>query len=590
MENSYLAPWTLSSNSSCGRTANLVEADQRFPKRRRTQAHVSDPGGLQITYRQETSTTSVGIAKSPARGQLSNSIGFSDRTSVGFIEEHVEDKDTQAVQQSVGSILEKDVVGDSEQHEMDPGTISRLMEMADSDPRLEHLVEVLHSGKASVLEKEEWKRYCNSLSSSAGLLEPEQAKKYVAPVMEPQKPPKVTLMLSEPFRGQPSNATSVHSSGSVGKKLSPPCNLTGHQHDKTPTESPKEDDVVFLHERSWTLPNRTGTLHEPVIANASLVVAPATSFVVEKSGTVPVADPFAQAKRKRAQAEAELKRGQETSDNIDTVEVESGGRTIVPTTTSSVRGGSTSVRILSVKVQNLEDSIAEYQAELQRKNTMLQTLSDEVDRERTELRLSLKKSTQQVADLRIELKESQRAMKVAQTKYRELRLKMERIPKPVSGNAPTTQDITDIELSNLRGEVSALRNLLAAKDKSYPNYDFVHRNLYLAPLVMCGRPKTVSVGRGRPPKSTPSNTESDTGMNISAHNEEYTDEAENYDMTKNERALRAFDKALGLPQNPIPVRIDGMLAYRDGTRDANGRLPRAKQLFKVGRNVPGELK
>ena len=40
----------------------------------------------------------------------------------------------------------------------------------------------------------------------------------------------------------------------------------------------------------------------------------------------------------------------------------------------------------------------------------------------------------------------------------------------------------------------------------------------------------------------------------------------------------------GLPDNPIAtLATDGQLAYRDGTRNAAGKLSRAKQIFKVGR-------
>lgn len=37
-----------------------------------------------------------------------------------------------------------------------------------------------------------------------------------------------------------------------------------------------------------------------------------------------------------------------------------------------------------------------------------------------------------------------------------------------------------------------------------------------------------------------------------------------------------------LPRNPIPVIYQGELAYRDGTRDSNGKIPRAKVIYKTG--------
>ena len=573
MENSYLTPWTLSSNSSRGGTDSPIVADQRSLKRRRIQAHVPDLGGIQMTQRREASTS---IARSPARSCSSYSIGFSDRKSTRVYEEKIEDKDVQVVRQPVCSNLQQDVIGDSEQPEMDPEKISRLMEMADSDSKLEHLVEVICGGKASVSEREEWNRYWSSLSPPVRLIEPELVKKYTAPVVALHNSPEVTPIPAETLHSvQPSNMISVHTSGSTGNKPPPRHSLTGHQRDRTPTNNLLEDEVVFLHERPRTPPKQAEVLLDAVVANSPLFVSPQKSLV-GKGGVVPVADPFAQAKRKRvqAEAEAELKERQKPSENIDTEDGKIVGRPIVPSTTSSVRRGSASLQTLSTKIQKLEGGVAEYQAELQRKNIKLQNLSAEVDRERSGFGVSLRKSKQQVAGLKIELEESKRVARVAQTKYRELRLKMERMPRPVSVDVPSTartaQDLTDMELSNLRSEVSALRSLIAAKAKPYPKCDFVHRNLFLGPLVLCGTVSTVSRDRGRPPKYTSSLTESDAGTNRSEDNEKHTDDEEDVSLTRNERALRAFDKAIGLPQNPIPVRVDGSLAYRDGTRVSSG--------------------
>lgn len=51
-----------------------------------------------------------------------------------------------------------------------------------------------------------------------------------------------------------------------------------------------------------------------------------------------------------------------------------------------------------------------------------------------------------------------------------------------------------------------------------------------------------------------------------------------------------LEELLGLPSNLVPTLYEGRLAFRDGTMGADGKLPRAKNVFKVGRNVPGELK
>ncbi|KAI9701575.1 MAG: hypothetical protein M1836_001631 [Candelina mexicana] len=52
----------------------------------------------------------------------------------------------------------------------------------------------------------------------------------------------------------------------------------------------------------------------------------------------------------------------------------------------------------------------------------------------------------------------------------------------------------------------------------------------------------------------------------------------------------SFEELIGVPPNAIPTIYDKALAYRDGTRDKKGKLPRAKVVYKVGRNVAGQLK
>ncbi|KAI9731704.1 MAG: hypothetical protein M1834_004493 [Cirrosporium novae-zelandiae] len=54
---------------------------------------------------------------------------------------------------------------------------------------------------------------------------------------------------------------------------------------------------------------------------------------------------------------------------------------------------------------------------------------------------------------------------------------------------------------------------------------------------------------------------------------------------ENKTRTVAFDEWMGCPKNPIPCVLEnGRLAYRDGTRDAKGRLPRTSAYFKVGRD------
>ncbi|MCJ1403457.1 hypothetical protein MMC11_006680 [Xylographa trunciseda] len=588
----YLVPWTLPSNSSCD-GANIPVAGEQSSKRRKIHAYVPNSSVVQLTQRRDTSSTLIGRTEPLIPARFPNGIVSFDGRGTEDSLKSLEDNGVHSIRQSVYSTRRSNDAEDAEQQEMDPEIISRLVEMADSDPRLMHLVEVLDGGKASVSEKKEWNRYYSSLSPSARPPEAVQCKKSTGSVVAQRISPKAIPILSETLHSvQPSRVTSFHSAGPVSNELSPPYSPTDPQHDEHPTKYSQEDDVVFLHERPRTPPIQAAAPADIKIASSPLFVSPGKPLVVKKSRVAPVADPFAQAKRKRAQAEAELEARQRASGSRVTKEVKVVGR---QTSTLSASRGPVSQRILSPRVQNLDDRITEYRTELQQKEIKIQNLRAEVDRGKSEHRLSLKKSEKEVADLKIEVREYQRAAEVAQIKTRKPRVNLERMPRAFSGNVPATvsatQDITSIELANLRSEVSALRSLVTAKDQPYSEYAFVHRNLLAAPLFLRGRERTVSTsGRGSPSKSASSPTDSDTGTNCLEHVERNKEKEEDTHLTMNEKAVREFDKAVGLPQNPIPVRVDGMLAYRDGTRDANGRLPRAKNLFKVGRNVPGELK
>ncbi|MCJ1389223.1 hypothetical protein MMC18_002079 [Xylographa bjoerkii] len=595
MENSHLTPLTLSSKSSCDGYESPIVANQRSSKRRRGLAYLPDPLSVQLPQQRETSARLIVRAEPPVPARYPDNIGSFDGKGMGSYKQNAENKGVQLVQQSVYSTMQGYDAGDAKQQEMNSDIISQLVEMADGEPRLMHLVEVLFGGTASLSEREEWNRCYNSLSPSLRRPEAVRCKEYTGLVVERQRSAKAIPVLSEPLHSiQPSKRTSFHISGPVSNELSPPYSPTGPHHEGHPTLYSQEDEVLFLNEKSRTPRKQSAASDGAGIENSPLFVSPGKPLVVKKKSVAPTADPFAQAKRKRAQTEAELKETEKASGNSGTEKYKVVGRPILQALAPSSSRGPASQQILSMKVQNLEGCIAEYQKELQRKDSKIRDLGAEIDRAKFEHRLGLRKSKQQLAGLKTELEESHKAAIVAQTKFRELRLKMERTPRPLSANEPSTvcatQDATNIELSNLRSEVSALRSLMSAKGKPYPKYEFVHRNLFLAPLVLYGGANTVSKrGRGRPPKSISSLTGSDAGMNSSGYDEEHKEE-EDTNLTRNERALREFDKAIGLPENPIPVRVDGMLAYRDGTRDANGRLPRAKNLFKVGRNVPGELK
>lgn len=48
------------------------------------------------------------------------------------------------------------------------------------------------------------------------------------------------------------------------------------------------------------------------------------------------------------------------------------------------------------------------------------------------------------------------------------------------------------------------------------------------------------------------------------------------------KVCETWEEFFGVPSNPIPIIYDGQLAYRDGTQNDDGTLPRAKVIFKTG--------
>ncbi|KAF2491091.1 hypothetical protein BU16DRAFT_566006 [Lophium mytilinum] len=66
------------------------------------------------------------------------------------------------------------------------------------------------------------------------------------------------------------------------------------------------------------------------------------------------------------------------------------------------------------------------------------------------------------------------------------------------------------------------------------------------------------------------------------------DQVNSSESEKAEEDGNGLKKLLGLPKNFIPIVYENQLAFRDGTV-INGRLPRTKAFYKVGRNVAGQL-
>jgi hypothetical protein len=60
------------------------------------------------------------------------------------------------------------------------------------------------------------------------------------------------------------------------------------------------------------------------------------------------------------------------------------------------------------------------------------------------------------------------------------------------------------------------------------------------------------------------------------------------DQVNGGEALQRWREVLDLPEIPIPIVYEGQLSFREGVL-VNGKLPRPRVIYKVGRNVAGEL-
>jgi hypothetical protein len=56
---------------------------------------------------------------------------------------------------------------------------------------------------------------------------------------------------------------------------------------------------------------------------------------------------------------------------------------------------------------------------------------------------------------------------------------------------------------------------------------------------------------------------------------------ENPDNDPTRKEYTSLEELFDFPDNTIPIISEGQLAYRDGTRTDDGRLPRAREVFKL---------
>ena len=55
---------------------------------------------------------------------------------------------------------------------------------------------------------------------------------------------------------------------------------------------------------------------------------------------------------------------------------------------------------------------------------------------------------------------------------------------------------------------------------------------------------------------------------------------ENPDVCSTSKEYKSLEEFFEIPDNMIPIISEGQLAYRDGKRTEDGRLPRAREIFK----------
>jgi len=168
------------------------------------------------------------------------------------------------------------------------------------------------------------------------------------------------------------------------------------------------------------------------------------------------------------------------------------------------------------------------------------------------------------------------------------------------------REMTDaeIEAANLRDENAALKKTVASlrsQNDPFVGHHFAHKNLFASPLVCASipirgprsqAPAAPVHRRGRPAKAVQeaASDEEDSGEG-SVYREGTSSEGEMGEVedeeregareegwedgvmseeevwsTKNERGMMALDGWLAIPANPKPVRLEGLLGYRDGTR------------------------
>ncbi|MCJ1243443.1 hypothetical protein MMC30_000640 [Trapelia coarctata] len=277
--------------------------------------------------------------------------------------------------------------------------------------------------------------------------------------------------------------------------------------------------------------------------------------------------------------------------------------------------GSAELEKYKATVKKLQEKIGRKEGVISEKDNTINRLQGEVNQlKQIQTRSSrreqhLTRSIERLNDAESEeqkpktqLAAAQKALEKAQAKILEEGARMNKYEATIKAREET--DI-EIEAANLRDENAALKKAIASlqsQNDPFVGLHFAHTNLFASPLVAAPTsiraPRAPAAaaptrGRGGPSRTIPEAAEEEVGSEEgSEYHEEESDEGSEREgeVTKNQRGMMALDGWLEMPPLPKPMRLEGVLAYRDATRDERGRIPRAKKVYKVGRNVAGELR
>ena len=211
----------------------------------------------------------------------------------------------------------------------------------------------------------------------------------------------------------------------------------------------------------------------------------------------------------------------------------------------------------------------------------IQTRSKEREQALAEVTKHLKDAEKEKRKLKAQLVETQNDLERAQGKTLVNDVGMSKYEDRTQAREET--DI-EIEAANLRNENAALKKAIASLQSQkdpFVGYHFAHTNLFASPLVATPMPIRASRAQeaAAPPREryrqsrSVSNAASDEveSNEGSVYSEGTSDGESEWEegqvrTTKNQRSMTALDGWLEMPALPKPMRLDGVLAYRDATR------------------------